>query len=156
MKQILETVTGLLVQVLPIFLRALPTFALVILLHWFLKKVLFQPMEKVLEERRKKTEGAVEASEATLALVNEKLATYENSLADARAEIYKEQEAGRKRLADQQAKAVEAARIKAGERVAAVKAELAQEVEKATATLTAESDRLAEEIAGLVLAGKVQ
>ncbi|QOY86274.1 ATP synthase F0 subunit B [Paludibaculum fermentans] len=149
MEQIFETLKGIIV-------RALPTFALVILLHWFLKKVLFQPMEKVLEERRKKTEGAVEASEATLALVNEKLATYENSLADARAEIYKEQEAGRKRLADQQAKAVEAARIKAGERVAAVKAELALEVDKATATLAAESDRLAEEIAGLVLAGKVQ
>lgn len=149
MEQIIETLKGIIV-------RALPTFALVIILHWFLKKILFQPMEKVLEERRKKTEGAVEASEATLALVNEKLATYENSLADARAEIYKEQEAGRKRLADQQSKAVEAARVKAGERVAAVKAELALEVEKATATLTAESDRLAEEIAGLVLAGKVQ
>lgn len=149
MEQIFETLKGIIV-------RALPTFVLVIILHWFLKKVLFQPMEKVLEERRKKTEGAVEASEATLALVNEKLATYENSLADARAEIYKEQEAGRKRLADQQAKAVEAARVKAGERVAAVKAELALEVEKATATLTAESDRLAEEIAGMVLAGKVQ
>ncbi|MGJ5814907.1 ATP synthase F0 subunit B [Paludibaculum fermentans] len=149
MEQIFETLKGIIV-------RALPTFVLVILLHWFLKKVLFQPMEKVLEERRKKTEGAVEASEATLALVNEKLATYENSLADARAEIYKEQEAGRKRLADQQVKAVEAARVKAGERVAVVKAELALEVEKATASLTAESDRLAEEIAGLVLAGKVQ
>ncbi|MBN9657898.1 MAG: ATP synthase F0 subunit B [Acidobacteria bacterium] len=149
MEQIFETLKGIIV-------RALPTFVLVIILHWFLKKVLFQPMEKVLEERRKKTEGAVEASEATLALVHEKLATYENSLADARAGIYKEQEAGRKRLADQQAKTVEAARVKAGERVAAVKAELALEVEKATATLTAESDRLAEEIAGLVLAGKVQ
>lgn len=156
MKQILETVLALLRQVEPIVIRALPTFVLIILLHWFLKKVLFQPMERVLDERRKKTEGAVEASEATLLLVNEKLANYENALADARAEIYKEQEVSRKRLADQQARAVDAAKAKASERVAAAKAELALEVEKATATLSTESDRLAEEIAGRVLVGKVQ
>lgn len=156
MKQILDTVLGLFAQVEPIVLRALPTFFVVIFLHWFLKKVLFQPLEGALEERRKKTEGAVEASETTLALVHEKLAAYETALADARAEIYKEQEANRKSLADQQARAVEAARVKAGERVAAVKADLALEVEKATVSLSAESDRLAEEIAGLVLAGKVQ
>jgi len=147
MEQIFETLKGIIV-------RALPTFFLVILLHWYLKKVLFQPMERVLEERRLKTEGAVEASEASLAQVQQKLADYEQSLGDARAEIYREHEEGRKRLADQQARSVEIAREKTSERVTAAKAEIAAEAEKATASLAAEAERLATQIASQVLAGR--
>lgn len=140
----------------PIIVRALPTFFLVILLHWFLKKVLFQPMEQVLDERRKKTQGAVEASEATLARVNEKMAEYETALGNARAEIFHEQEEARKKLAAQQVALVEAARAEQAGRVAVVKRGLAEEVQQAKATLAAEADRLAEQIAGAVLAGRVQ
>ena len=149
MEQIFEALKGIIV-------RALPTFFLVICLHWFLKKVLFQPMERVLEERRKKTQGAVEASEATLARVNEKMAEYETALGNARAEIFREQEEARKKLAAQQAALVDAARAEQAAKVAVVKRGLAEEVQQAKATLAAEADRLAEQIAGAVLAGRVQ
>jgi len=145
--QIFEALKGIIV-------RALPTFVLVILLHWYLKKMLFQPVERVLEERRKKTMGAIEDSEASLAKVNEKLARYEQAISDARVSIYLEQEAARKSLADQQAEAVEAARVKSAERVAQVKSELAAEVSSAKAALASEANRLADEIAGVILAGK--
>ena len=145
--QIFEALKGIIV-------RALPTFVLVILLHWYLKKMLFQPVERVLEERRKKTLGAIEDSEASLAKVNEKLARYEQAISDARVSIYQEQEAARKSLADQQAEAVEAARVKSSERVAQVKSELAAEVSSAKAALASEANRLADEIAGVILAGK--
>ena len=149
MEQIFEVLKGIIV-------RALPTFFIVILLHWFLKKVLFQPLERVLEERREKTQGAIEASEATLALVNEKLAGYEQALGDARAAIYREQEAGRKKLLDQQAQSVAGAKVRASERVAVIKADITAQMEKATSALAADSERLAEQIAGMVIAGKVQ
>jgi F-type H+-transporting ATPase subunit b len=149
MEQIFEVLKGIIV-------RALPTFFLVILLHWFLKKVLFQPMERVLEERRKKTEGAVEASEATLARVNEKLVEYETALGNARTEIFHEQEVSRKKLAAQQAALVEQARADQAEKVAVVKSGLAEEVQQAKATLATEADRLAEQIAGAVLTGRAQ
>jgi len=149
MEQIFETLKGILV-------RALPTFFLVIALHWFLKKVLFQPMERVLEERRKKTQGAVEASEATLARVNEKMAEYEAALGNARAGIFHEQEESRKRLAAQQTVLVDAARAEQAEKVAAVKRGLAEEAAQAKAMLAAEADRLADQIAGAVLAGRMQ
>jgi F-type H+-transporting ATPase subunit b len=145
--QIFEALKGIIV-------RALPTFVLVILLHWYLKKMLFQPVERVLEERRKKTMGAIEDSEASLAKVNEKLARYEQAISDARVSIYQEQEAARKSLADQQVASVEAARVKSAERVAQVKSELAAEVSSAKAALASEADRLADEIAGVILAGK--
>lgn len=147
MEQIFEALKGIIV-------RAIPTFVLVILLHWYLKKVLFEPMQRVLEERRKKTEGAVEGSEAALASVNEKLAGYEKALGDARAAIYQEQEAARKQLSEQQAAAVEAARAKSAAQIAEFKAGLATEVAAAKSTLEAQSEELAERIAGAVLAGR--
>ncbi|MBI4891117.1 MAG: hypothetical protein HY821_10875 [Acidobacteria bacterium] len=139
-----------------ILVRAIPTFVLVILLHWYLKKILFQPLERVMEERRKKTLGSVESSEASVAAAAKKLEEYEQALAVARAEIYAKQEEGRKKLAEQQAQAVEAARAKAAERVAEAKAGIAAEAKRASGELAAEADRLAEQIAGVVLAGGVQ
>jgi F-type H+-transporting ATPase subunit b len=146
----------ILVVLQDILVRALPTFVLVILLHWYLKKVLFQPLERVLEERRLKTEGAVESSEAFVAQARQKLDAYEQALADARAEIYRQQEEGRRQLGEKQAEAVEAARAEAAARVAAAKVEIAAEAEKASAGLAAEADRLADQIAGAVLAGGAQ
>lgn len=149
MGQIFNALPGILV-------RALPTFVIVILLHWYLKKVLFQPLEKVLDERRRKTQGAVEASEASLAQVHSKLEDYEKSLNAARAEIYAHQETRRQALSDQQSKAVEAARAKAAERIAAAKAAIAAEAAAAQSSLAAEADRLASQMANLVLAGRAQ
>ena len=149
MEQIFETLKEIIV-------RALPTFFLVILLHWFLKKVLFQPMERVLEERRLKTQGAVEASEASLARVHEKMAEYETALGNARAEIFQQQEEARTKLAVQQAALVETARNQQAAQVAVVKRGLAEEAAQAKAMLAAEADRLADQIAVAVLAGRMQ
>lgn len=149
MEQIFSALPG-------IILRALPTFFLIILLHWYFKKVLVQPMERILDERRKKTAGSVESSEQTLALAAEKMRQYEQSLSEARAAIFQQQEATRKDLSDKQAAALQLARQKSGERVEAAKAELAAQAEQAKAALAAESDRLAEQIAGALLTGRVQ
>lgn len=149
MEQIFEALKGIIV-------RALPTFFLVILLHWYLKKVLFQPLERVLDERRAKTEGAVEASESSLAEVKQALVGYEHSLNEARGVIFREQEAGRARLLEQQAQSVEAAKVRSAERLAGIRATLAEEVALARTQLAAEADRLAGEIAGVVLSGRVQ
>ncbi len=43
-----------------LLLRALPTFLLVLVLHFYLKRVFFAPLDKVLEARRQATEGARE------------------------------------------------------------------------------------------------
>jgi F-type H+-transporting ATPase subunit b len=98
----------------------------------------------------------VEASEATLARVNEKMAEYETALGNARAEIFHDQEESRKKLAAQQAALVDAARAEQAEKVAAVKRGLAKEAAEAKAMLAAEADRLADQIAGAVLVGRVQ
>ncbi len=149
MEQIFITLQGIIV-------RALPTFFIVILLHWYLKKVLFQPMDRVLEERRQKTLGAVKQSEDALTGVQAKLAEYEKALGDARAKIFHEQELNHKKLADQQAASLASAKESASARVAAAKAELAAEMNSAKASLQAESDRLADAIASAAVAGGIQ
>ena len=146
MEQIVRTLQDILV-------RAIPTLILVIALHWYWKKVLIEPMQRVLAERRKRTEGAVEAAESAVAQAANKMAAYEKALAEARAGITR---AGREPEAagTEQAAAVEAARGKAAAQVAAARVEIAPKAESAPAALAAESDRLAEQIAQAVLAGK--
>jgi F0F1-type ATP synthase membrane subunit b/b' len=146
MEQIVRTLRDILV-------RAIPTVILLVAFHWYLKKVLIQPMQRVLAERRKRTEGALEAAESAVAQAAEKMAAYEKALAEARAGIYAGQEENRRRLGAEQAAAIEAARGRAAAQVAAARVEIAGEAEVARAGLAAQSDRLAEQIAQAALAG---
>ena len=147
MAQIFSTLQDILV-------RALPTFFLVIALHWYLKKVLVQPMERVLAERRKRTEGAITASEAALADVSAKMVAYEKALYEARAGVYADQEKNRRNLMTDQAAAIEEAKKKMAAQVAAASAEIAAEAQSARALLAGESERLADLITTRVLAGR--
>lgn len=147
MSQILDFVSQTLV-------RAIPTFILVYLLYVYLNKVFFVPLDEVLEKRRLATEGATERAADLVAKAAEKVAAYEQALADARAEIYRESEASRARLMASQAAAVDHARKAAAQAVAAERENLAQVAEASRAALHAESERLAEQIAGSLLAGR--
>ena len=80
-----------------ILLKAIPTIILLIVLHFYLKAVLFGPLDRVLKERRKLTEGARELAEASLAAATRKADEYEAKLREARAAVYKQQEEIRKR-----------------------------------------------------------
>jgi F-type H+-transporting ATPase subunit b len=142
------------VKVKGILVLALPTFFLFIALHWYLKKVLFQPMERILAERRKKTAGAVEAAEKALALAAEKMAAYEKALFEARASIYSGQEQNRKRLIAVQANAIDEAKRKTADQVAAAREEFAAEAATARESLQREADRLSDQIATALLAGR--
>ena len=153
MDQLVQTIVGLWTSVQPIVIRALPTFVLVTLLYFFLKKVLFEPLDRVLAERRKRTLGAVEGAEAALAEVEKKTAAYEQSLLEARSAIYREQEENRKHLSEQQSAAVEAARTRMASDVKDAKAGLNAEAAVAKASLQGEVEHLAEQIAQRLLAG---
>jgi F-type H+-transporting ATPase subunit b len=149
MEQILHALQGILV-------RALPTFFLVIALHWFLKKVLFEPLDRVMEERRRRTDGVLESCEAALERARAKLREYEDSLRQAQAEIFDQQEAERRQMAARQAAALAEARQRARERVEAARARIAAEAAQAGEALRAQASALAETITKMVLAGRTQ
>src|SRR6185436_3242609 len=92
-----------------IILNALPTVFLLIILHFYLKVMLFRPLDKMLKQRHDLTEGARRTAEASLAEAERKAREYEAKLRDARAVVYKEQEETRKNwLADQAAQFAQA------------------------------------------------
>ena len=150
----MEQLLPLFKQVGDIIVRAVPAFIVFVLLHLYLKKMIFKPLEGVLEERRKKTQGAVEASEALVREAANRMDTYEHALSEARAVIYKEQEANRRLLAAQQAENTSLARQKVNQRIEEARTSIQAEVDQAMAQLTAEAERLAEGIAGAILAGR--
>src|SRR5437870_5205319 len=126
-----------------ILLRAVPTFILVLLLHFYLKFIFFKPLQRLLRERYEATEGARKLAEASLAKASEKAADYEAALRAARAENYKELEQMRRKLQEDRAASVHEARQRAEAAVAQAKAALGAEVESLKKSLEAESDSLA-------------
>ena len=66
-------------------------------------------MERVLSERHKRAEGARQEAEVSRAAVQEKLRAYNDALKKARAEIFVEQEAIRRRVLDERQAAINAA-----------------------------------------------
>ena len=104
-----------------ILVRAIPTIIILVLLHNFLKAVLFGPMEKMLKQRGELTHGARHAAEASLANAERKTADYEAKLREAKAAVYKEQEDTRKTWLSDQSAQVGRAKADAQTRVAAAK-----------------------------------
>lgn len=136
-----------------LLIQALPTFIVVVLLHWYLKATLFQPLEKVLAERHAETQGARENAAAALAAAETKVTEYDLKLRAARTEIYQEQEAWRKQLIDEQTQAVTQAREQSHAQIVAAKADIAAQVEAARATLTREAEGLADQVVAGILKG---
>jgi F-type H+-transporting ATPase subunit b len=148
MDEVLRSLGGLL-------LKAIPTFLIVVALHFYLKRMFFGPMAKVIEERYNATEGARKAAEESLARAAEKTAEYEASLRAARSEVYREQEEVRKKLREEQANAVAEARRSAETAVQEASRQLAAELVTAKESLALQTGSLADRIADSVLHGRL-
>lgn len=134
-----------------ILLKAVPTFVLVLLLHFYLKKVFFAPLEKVLKRRYAATEGARRQALESLQHAETKAAEYAAALREARAELYKEQEASRKLWRQEQEATAREARAQAAAQVQQAKASLEADAGKARLWLETESRNLAARIAATIL-----
>ena len=144
---------AILASLAELLLRAVPTFLLVVFLHFYLKFVFFAPLDKVLEARSEATSGARAAAQTSLETASRKAAEYEAAMRAARSEVYKEQEESRRVLRQQQAAALDESRRNASEMVKQARVQLADEVAGAKNLLAGESDRLASAIAQSILRG---
>jgi F-type H+-transporting ATPase subunit b len=134
-----------------LLLGSIPTVILVALLYALYTAIVHKPLRRVLEERRSKTEGAVEKSRADMAAAEARTAEYEQRLREARATVFRAQEARRKAVLDARAAALNEARIKAQAQVQAAKADIQKERDVAQGGLQAEAQALAAEIMRRVL-----
>jgi F-type H+-transporting ATPase subunit b len=134
-----------------LLLKAVPTFLLVILLNFYLKRMFFKPLEKVLHQRYEATEGARKAADESLARAAAKAAEYEEALRVARSEVYQQQEKLHKELQERETAQIAESRRRAEAMIKAAKADIAKEVEAAKASLSRDSEVLANQIADSIL-----
>jgi F0F1-type ATP synthase membrane subunit b/b' len=148
MAQILNDVAGLIVN-------GLPTFILVLILTVCVKYLYLRPLDKVLAERYKLTEGARKAAEESLRNADSRISEYEAALAKARTGIYQDQAEFLRKVHDEQSAQVAAARAVSDARIAEAKAAIALEAKSAREGLDAQSDALATRIADSILTGRI-
>jgi F-type H+-transporting ATPase subunit b len=133
--------------------KAIPTIVMVLILHFYLKYVLFRPLEKVLKQREEATVGARKAAEDSLRRAEQKAAEYEEAIRAARAEAYREQEQIRRDLLADQERKLQEMRKRVDEMVREARTRIDTETEAARQSLNASVAGLADEIADAVLAG---
>src|ERR1700733_11568761 len=128
MEQTLQALSGIL-------LKAVPTILLLIVLHFYLKAMLFRPLQKVLREREALTAGARKAAEASLAAAERKAGDYEAKFRDARSEVYREQEETRRVWIEDQAKQIAAGQARTAESLTVARKQMEVETASAKASL---------------------
>ncbi len=134
-----------------LLLGSVPTVILLGLLYVLYTAIVHKPLQRVLAERRSKTEGAVEKSRADIAAAEARTADYEQRLREARAAIFRVQEAKRQASLQSRAAAVSEARAKAQAQVQAAKKDIEADRFAAQAALQQDAASLAQEIMRRVL-----
>jgi F-type H+-transporting ATPase subunit b len=134
-----------------LLLGSIPTVILVALLYALYSAIVHKPLRRVLEERRSKTEGAVEKARADIAAADARTAEYEQRLREARAAVFKAQEARRQAALQVRANAVTEARNRAQAQVQAARQDIDKDKEAAQVGLQGEAAALAREIVQRVL-----
>ena len=138
-------------QVGALLLGAIPTILLFIVLVAAYQILVQGPLNRVLAERRAKTEGAVEKAHKAIAEAEAKAAEYADKLRHARAEIFKMREQRAKQRNAEREAALDAARKAAGAQVSRAKAEMDGETERAKQTIQGSAADLADQVVQAVL-----
>ena len=138
-------------QVGELLLGAVPTVVLLLLLYVVYHFLVHRPLERILEERRAKTSGAIERARADVAAAEAKTTEYENRLREAKLAIFRMQETRRKEAQAARAAAVAEARERASAQVKQSLESIASDIATAKVTLQTESERLANEIIHTIL-----
>jgi F-type H+-transporting ATPase subunit b len=134
-----------------LFLGALPTVVLILISYLILQSLFFKPLLAVMAEREARSIGAQKAAETAQAAAAEKVKQCQEALRQARARVYVEQEAARKKLLDERATQLKEARAKSAAEVGAAKERIARELVVARQDLQPSVAQLASEIATRVL-----
>lgn len=134
-----------------LLLKAIPTVFLLLVVHFYLKKMFFGPMADVLAKRRAATEGLRESAEVMRARALEQTTSIEAQLRQAREEIYQEQEEARRLWTSEQSRQLEEARTQARELIQQGKQRLDVEASAAKSQLATTTDALADQIVRTLL-----
>jgi len=137
-----------------LLLKAVPTVILLIFVHFYLKMMLFGPLQEVLRKRREATEGAREEAQKSIDLAAEKATMYEHALKEARAEMYREHEETRRHWLEHSATRIDEARQRGRSITQDASHKLEADVEEARKDLASRSQMLALQIVESLVSGR--
>jgi F-type H+-transporting ATPase subunit b len=144
MEETLKALGNLLIQ-------SIPTIVLFVILIAFLKATFFGPIAKILEERRKQTEGVRELAQKAFENAENKTRELEAALQMARSQLHQEHEAMRRQWSEEQAAEIARVRAEVDAQLTEAKQQIAAEVQRAQTELDAQVDALSEQIAASLL-----
>ena len=124
---------------------------LFLLFVFVMNRLLFRPIGRVLDERQVLTEGATSEARAAVRRYQAKLADYESSIRQARAESYKKLEQDRAVALEERRQVIEAAKQETRDKIESAKSEIGRQAGAARAALESESKQIAETISRTVL-----
>ncbi|MGI8961335.1 MAG: ATP synthase F0 subunit B [Bryobacteraceae bacterium] len=134
-----------------LLLKAVPTIVFFALLTVYLKHAFFKPLARILDERKRATEGVRQLAEQAFAAADQKTSEFQRALQLARAEIEQEHEVLRRRWTDEQVETIRGARAEADQQILEAKHQIADEVQRAQAELNATVESLSDRIVSSVL-----
>jgi F-type H+-transporting ATPase subunit b len=134
-----------------LLLGSIPTIFFMVALYAAYTALVHRPLTRILAERRSKTEGAMEKARADIAAAEARTADYEQRLREARAALFKAQEARRQQALAARSAAVTQARTRAQQQVESARADIEKGKKVAQSGLEAEAGTLAAEIIRTIL-----
>jgi F-type H+-transporting ATPase subunit b len=138
-------------QVVQLLVGSIPTAILFIVLVVCYQFLVQKPLTRTLNERRARTEGAIEDAHRAIAQAEARAADYATKLRQARAAIFKVREQRIKQWSAERDAALDEARKAAGARVSQAKAELEAEAGNARQAIQASAADLARQVVQAVL-----
>jgi len=134
-----------------LLLDSIPTVIMLLLIYAIYQLLVRKPLERVLEQRRERTEGAVAKARADVASAESRTQEYEQKLREAKTAVFKAQDARRQQAQQLRTQALAAVRQSAQEEIRQAKAAIEQDMAAARSGLQAESQQLASEIIRTIL-----
>lgn len=125
--------------------------AIILIMVFVLNTTLFKPINRILEEREKKTRGRSSEAHDILRRVEEGLSRYESTLRGARAEGYRLMENERSTAMVERQQKLSSIREEVTATLEQQKRELSLQAEEARGALATDARRLAAEIGGHIL-----
>lgn len=125
--------------------------AIILLMVFLLNRILFRPVNRVLEQRESHTRGRSGEARDMLRRVEENLSRYERSLREARAESYQLLERQQAEAAEERRRRVGQVRAEVEDAVDGQKRLIQEQTEAARASLEGEARRVAAKISSQIL-----
>ncbi len=150
MSLILLGLAGNMIQLVPDGTLLLHLLVIIVMVA-ILSRTLFKPINQILEERDRQSEGLLTEAEQMSASVEESLKRYEQNLRSARAEGYALLEKQRTDAVRAREKEIASAREELSDGIAQERAAIVSQVEQARAALVIEARNIAERIGSQIL-----